>query len=308
MHSANNTFSPGVAGWLGRVHIIVLLIVASCGSPEPSAEKGPLSHPELHSDDTVLAIINGSSIYLEDLERAALAKERGEQTVEPTMSTEVFSQTLDELIDQRLLAQEALKTNLHTDHEARRRIDAARERILGNILVERYLDDRVSDAAINRLYKEQSKLLNRGEEIRVSHILRPSREDIEYIIDQLNSGKPFTELALDHSIDESSRFDGGDLGYLTADTLPDPFAEALVGLEISQLSRPFETEAGWHLARIVDRRTTPTPSLDALRPDIINFLTFDEIQKLLQKLRTQAEIEVLVDGPPEQKPTDPKLR
>ncbi|HMP63452.1 MAG TPA: peptidylprolyl isomerase, partial [Phenylobacterium sp.] len=71
------------------------------------------------------------------------------------ISSDLFRRVLDEVIDQKLLAAEALKRNLDEDPVAQRRLAAARERILGDMLVESVVSNAVKENAIRGLYQEQ---------------------------------------------------------------------------------------------------------------------------------------------------------
>ena len=74
------------------------------------------------------------------------------------VSSDLFHRVLDEVVDQKLLAAEALKRKLDKDPVAQRKLAAARDRVLGDILVESVVSDAVNDNAVRGLYQEQLKL------------------------------------------------------------------------------------------------------------------------------------------------------
>ncbi len=78
------------------------------------------------------------------------------------IGSDLFRQRLDEVIDQKLLASEALKQKLDKDPVAQRRLAAARERVLGDMLVESVVEKAVNENAIRGLYAEQQKLSKRS--------------------------------------------------------------------------------------------------------------------------------------------------
>ena len=57
------------------------------------------------------------------------------------------------------------------------------------------------------------------------------------------------------------------------------------------VSEPFETEDGWLILKVDERRTTPPKTKQEMRPEIITFLTFTQISDILSELRNQADIE-----------------
>jgi len=125
----------------------------------------------------------------------------------------IFQKMLDELIDQRLLALDALRRSFDQEDETRRRLSVARERILGNVLVENHLKDKVSEETVRRMYDEQAGLRDRGVEIHARHILVKSENEAQSLVERLAEGADFTGLAKEFSEDEGSRDKGGDLGY-----------------------------------------------------------------------------------------------
>ena len=118
-------------------------------------------------------------------------------------------------MDQRLLALDAIEADLDKDREARLRLAAARERILGNLRVERHLQEVVTEDAIKRLYEEQSKLAARGDEVRARHILVADKSRAEELLASLETGEDFAKLAEANSLDKASASRGGDLGSVS---------------------------------------------------------------------------------------------
>ena len=201
---------------------------------------------------------------------------------------------LDEVIDQKLLAAEALERNLDEDPVAQRRLAAARERILGDMLVESVVSDAVNENAIRSLYQEQLKLARQSEEIRARQIVVATQEEGEAIKNLLATGASFEALAMERSTDAATRFNGGDLGYFTTDVMPEAYEDALKTAKAGEVVGPFEVEGGWAVVRIEDRRLEEPITLEAARPQIIRFLTYDQVRDLLEKLRGRAKVETLI--------------
>ena len=139
------------------------LLLAACGQNKV-AEKPP------EPGDTAVARVNGQVIWASDVKREAVAQGLISEGEPLDISSEVFRQRLDEVIDQKLLAAEATKRKLDKDPIAQRRLAAARERILGDMLVEGVVEKAVTEDAIRKLYAEQQKLSKRSEEIRARQI------------------------------------------------------------------------------------------------------------------------------------------
>lgn len=279
-----------------RVFCILLLTVTgtACG-PEPrrTADDFESGQPVLSLDelDPVVARVEGTMIRRSDVEREAQAQ-HGEDTVPaPAMGSPEFDRVLEELIDQRLLALEARRRGLHQSEEARRRLALAEERILGNVLVETAIADAVTEETIRRIYDEQIRLIPLGEEVRARHILVQTEEEAIAIKALIDQGRDFAELAVAMSEDQATRLEGGDLGYFSREGILPAFGAVAFATPRGEVSQPFRTEFGWHVLTVVDRRRQPPPSLEALRPNIARFYTFDQLEALIEGLREAAEIE-----------------
>ena len=263
------------------------LLLAACGQNKV-AEKPP------EPGDTAVARVNGQVIWASDVKREAVAQGLISEGEPLDISSEVFRQRLDEVIDQKLLAAEAAKRKIDKDPIAQRRLAAARERILGDMLVEGVVEKAVTEDAIRKLYAEQQKLSKRSEEIRARQILVGTQAEAESIKKLLASGASFDALAMERSTDQATRFNGGDLGYFTLDVMPEAYGVALKDAQKGALVGPFAAEGGWVLVRVEDKRTEEPITLEAARPQIVRFLTYDQVRDILEKLRGSAKVEMLI--------------
>ncbi|WP_439633402.1 peptidylprolyl isomerase [Glycocaulis sp.] len=236
-------------------------------------------------EDSVVAEVGTTVIYASDVRREIAARSLHDHPANVAPSDPVFQQVLSELTEQRLLALEALRRGMDRDIEARRRLAAAEERILGNILVETVVANSITDEAIERIYQEQNRLAPRVEEVRASHILVTTREEAEEVARLLAEGEDFAQLARQVSQDPGTRLDGGDLGYFTRDGMVQAFSRQAFATETGETSEPFQTDYGWHVLRVTDRRVQPRPGLESLRGNIVRFLTLEGIQTLLDTVR-----------------------
>ncbi|MDG5786403.1 peptidylprolyl isomerase [Evansella sp. AB-P1] len=94
---------------------------------------------------------------------------------------------------------------------------------------------------------------DRGEEVEARHIVVSDEETALDLIDQIEAGEDFAELAQEHSIDPGSAQEGGDLGFFKRGTMLVPFEEAAFHLEIGEISGPVRTQYGYHVIEVTDR-------------------------------------------------------
>ena len=257
---------------------------------------GRAAPPE--AGDTALARVGDSTVYASDVKREAVAQGQIGAGEPLDQSSPLFRRLLDELVDQRLLAEEAVRRGLDDDPATQRRLAAARERVLADTLVENVVAGATNEAEIRALYDDTQRLQRRSEEIRARQIVTATEAEARAALGQLAAGAPFEQLAMERSTDAATRFNGGDLGYFTLDIMPEPYAAALQGAAAGRVVGPFRTEAGWVLLRVEDRRPEQPNTLEEVRPQLVRFLTFDRIRQLLEELRGKAKIQVLLDGAP----------
>lgn len=281
-----------VGSWLARCVVLMALPLAACGDGG-SVSDDPFGPAIVRLGDAVAAEVDGTPIYVSDVRREGVAQGLIDRSDPLGPGSTLYDQLLDELIDQRLLALEAMRRGLDDTDEARRRVAAARERILGNILVETVVDSAVTEDGVRRMYEEQVDLVELGDEVRARHILVDTIEEAQEIIQLLNDGADFAELALDRSKDQQTRLEGGDLGYFTPDMVTSAFARAAFDTPVGRVSEPFRSEYGWNVLKVEDRRADEPPTFEEMRPRIVRFMTFDEIQRLIDVLSGSAEVRVI---------------
>ncbi len=268
------------------------LALSACQGASIVDEKTPLDTKIVRLGDTVVAQVSGTSIFLSDVEHAALIKGKMQPGQIITPKDAVFQTTLDELIDQRLLALEALRRSLDQNNEARRRLAAARERILATVVIEKLITEKVTDESVQRMYDEQKALQGNAEQVRARQIVVGTEEKAQELKKLVESGGNFSALAKEFSIDQSTGDIGGDLGYFTQNSIEEAIAKVAFTLEKGKISEPFEASGGWHILTVLDRRALPRPTLEAIRPEIVNLMTYEEIQKFLKFLRASSDIQL----------------
>ena len=89
-------------------------------------------------------------------------------------------------------------------------------------------------------------------EIRASHILVKTEEEANKLYDEIINGRDFAEVAGEVSLCPSGH-NGGDLGFFGRGMMVKPFEDAAFSLEKGEISKPVETQFGWHLILLTDK-------------------------------------------------------
>ncbi|HEX6859659.1 MAG TPA: peptidyl-prolyl cis-trans isomerase [Caulobacteraceae bacterium] len=270
----------------------VCLLLAGCG------QKGGDERPP-QPGDAAVARVDGKVVWASDVKREAVAQGLIGEGEPLDQSSQMFRQVLDQVVDQKLLAAEALDRKLDKDPQAQRRLAAARERVLADLLVEGVVEKAVSEDAIQKLYQEQLKLSSQSEEIRGRQIVVAGQAEAQAIKKALTGGASFEALAMERSTDVATRFNGGDMGYFTMDVMPETYQAALQDATAGQVVGPFAVEGGYAVVKVEDRRAEAPVTLEAARPQIVRFLTYDQVRDLLEKLRGKAKVQTLLKPAPQ---------
>ena len=244
--------------------------------------------------DVAAARVDGKTIWVSDIKREAVALGLIGEGEPLDTSSDIFRQMMDEVIDQRLLASEAMRQKLEKDPSAQRQLAAARDRVMGDLLIDSTVAEAVTEANIRGLYEAQQRLARRTEEIRARRIVLATAAEVEAVKRLVAAGGSFEALAMERSRDAATRFNGGDLGYFTTDIMPEAYEAALKGARPGQLIGPFPVDGGFALLRVEDVRPEQPVALEAARPQIVRFLTYDRIRDLLERLRAKAKVETLL--------------
>ena len=112
----------------------------------------------------------------------------------------------------------------------------------------------VSPEQIQARFDQEAESADTAVSRQAAHILlaEPSAELLAEIQSKLDAGDDFAALATEYSEDFGAAETGGDLGYTTGDTFPEPFEAALAQLEVGQVSTAVETDAGTHFIKLLD--------------------------------------------------------
>ena len=124
-----------------------------------------------------------------------------------------------------------------------------------------------------------------------------TKKFLQQIKNQVLAGENFEQLAKAHSEDKSSALDGGNLGWSTPGMFVPEFEATMNNIAIGEISEPFESQFGWHILQVTDRRQQDF-SEEILRnraQNLIRQRKYDEeLQVWLQEIKDEAFIEIKI--------------
>jgi peptidyl-prolyl cis-trans isomerase C len=260
------------------------------------------------------------------------------QPVPPDRRNEIYRNALNRLVDMKLLSQEVKARGLHGDEQAvageiqsiRGRFPTqeefnkalaaqglTEEKLKAEMLTQTSITKMmeaetatataVSDADVKDFYDKNPDRFKRPEQVRASHILfktegddaakKKARASAESVLKQAKSGKDFAALAKQHSSDGSAP-QGGDLGFFVKEQMVPEFSNAAFAMQPGQISDIVESQFGYHIIKVTERKAPETIALDEVAPQVKQYLTQQRQQQrgeaFVKQLRDKAKIEVLI--------------
>ena len=272
---------------------------------------GPLS-AAAQDENPVVATVNGEEIRRDEvIDAIRRMPPQLQQQIQQIPPDVLLPGLAREVAIDRLIAARGYADNLQDSDEIKQRVAEAERNIVRDFWLEQSIEERMSEEAVATAYEEfvaEYLVANPPvDEVRARHILVETEDAGKALIERLKAGEDFAELAMELSTGPTGP-NGGDLGYFTKDRMVPEFGEAAFSMDAGEYSEtPVQTDFGWHVILVEDRRLTQPPALDDVRGQIEGRLADQYVQEIRADLLEAAEIVVFgPDGEPlETGSTDP---
>lgn len=281
-------------GFFGALLLIFLMyevvLAEEVASPSPETQE---------AERKIVAEVNGEPIYLEDLERIWNSLPEAYRTQFPGGIRDL----LEQFIRQVLLLQEARKMGLDSDPEVIRQIEEMKKQILIREIIKREIIDKVqvSEEEIQKEYNANPTQYTEPEQVKARHIMVSSREKAEAILAELQTGRPFEEVAREKS-ESPDALGGGSMGYIKRGDLDPEIEKVLFELAPGNYSDIIEINGGFHIFLVEEHMKPRLKELSEVREEIIARLTpqkqQDAFEKWIEELKSKAEIAIIEENLP----------
>jgi peptidyl-prolyl cis-trans isomerase C len=257
----------------------------------PAPAKPEVARPDMENKSRVVARVNGHEITVREIEIAA--DDLGGQLPEIPANMR-YPFIVEYLIERHLLAQAAVAEGVADSDEYKQRLAFYQAKALRDAYFSAKLRPLVTEEEVKAAYDRESAKVKTELRARARHILVATEAEAQAVIDRLEKGEKFEELAKQISIDGSKEY-GGDLGYFTAAEMVPEFSKAAFALKPGQLSKPVKTSYGWHVIRVEEFKEGGPQPYDQVKGPIRSVLLREKVQTKVFQLREKAQIEVLDD-------------
>jgi peptidyl-prolyl cis-trans isomerase C len=234
------------------------------------------------ADDPIVARVNGVAIKQSDLDFAASELGGRLANYSPQDRKKLL---VGYVIEIELMAGAAVKDNLDKKDSFADRVKYHTRRALANAYFDASIRDAVSEDAAKETYREKFKP---QQQVHARHILVATEAEAKDVAERLKKGEDFTALATEKSKDSTK---GGDLGFIARGQTVKPFEDAAFGLDVGQISEPVQSQFGWHIIKVEEKRDQPPPPFEQVKEPIIAQLAQQKAQEVVTGLRDSATIE-----------------
>ncbi|HLR53874.1 MAG TPA: peptidylprolyl isomerase [Pseudogracilibacillus sp.] len=257
--------------------------LAACGADDSNEKIAETENGSVTKDEFYEAMkeVSGSDVLKELIinevleEKYDVSDEEVDEQIEELKDE--IGDSFDELLEQQGLTEDELRDDLKS-----------------NLLQQEALaeDIDISDEEIEEYYE------NMQTEIKARHILVEDEETAEKVVDKLDDGDDFADLAKEYSEDSSAE-DGGDIGFFTVGQMVPEFEEAAYKLDKDEVSEPVQSEYGFHIIEVLDKEDVDEDigSLEDNEKEIRQAIVEqkvdpEEAQVKIQELVEESDIEI----------------
>lgn len=289
---------------------VLILLLAGCGSVETNTQGGILDAGSVLSEGpgtgatpagTPTAGATGAEKPAETLDSAAakldsetvaiigkyvltkqkyrIITEYMRQKFDYTLTKEQEKEFIEFIVNKKLMAMEGKALGYADREDIKIKYDWDFDDILSHIY---YVENVEKKTAVNSSQASDYYEKNKGDftEIKAQHILVKSRDMAKNLYKRLIQGESFDELAKKYSEDETTKANGGNLGFFAKGVMVQEFEDAAFSLGKDAVSEPVKTSYGWHVIKILDKRQ----------------ISFDDSKDRIMKMMKEKKIKEVFDA------------
>ena len=284
------TFSPSRLARTASV--LALMLAAGLAAPafaQDAAPAAPAAEAPAVSPDAIVATVGGEPITEADLSFAAedLTQELGQMPVDQRKAF-----LLRVLIDMKVMAKAGKDAGMADTPLFQQRLNYLEERALRRAFFAETIANAVTEEAVRADYDKFVADFVPADEIRASHILVATEEEAKTVEADLAAGGDFATIAKEKSIDPGAA-NGGDLGFFGKGMMVAPFEAAAFALtDVGQVSAPVQSQFGWHVIRLEEKRQSTPPAFEQVASQLQQQLLMNTFDDTVARLMDGVAIDI----------------
>lgn len=242
----------------------------------------------------VVARVEGKDITEEDVLR--FLEEIGPQVAMQFQSPDGMQQIVNEMVNQELLLLDAKENKIDEDEEFVKVMETTKENLLKGYAFSKVIRDEIVTTEEAESYFETFKKDFEKETVNASHILVETEEKANEILQLLNEGKDFKELAMEYS-SCPSRDQGGELGEFGRGAMVPEFENAAFAMGAGEISQPVKTDFGYHIIKLNSKTEAGDTKFEdvaaEVRSEAQRIKQQNAYKKKLEELGAKYKVEIL---------------
>lgn len=233
---------------------------------------------------TAETIASINSVNIEESEVQRYVDQSVAQGAENT--AELRAQILNNLVLKEVLLQEAERRGLDLEATFQMRLEELRAELLTSTLIKSLTEEiDVSEEEIRKLYDVRADILSAENQYDLQVIVAKTKQSAMKVIDMIDDGADFAEVARNFSIDSSS-VDGGMVGWRLPSELIRDLANVIVNLPLQKVTNyPIQSNQGWYVVRVNAMRPFEMPVYEQIKPNLSDEILREKLQKSITVLR-----------------------
>jgi peptidyl-prolyl cis-trans isomerase C len=235
----------------------------------------------------VVAKVDGKEITRVDVYRFIQTMP---QNVQQLPASAVYPMAMEQVINTRIVQNKADAANVAETEAYKMELEMAKQQLARNVYLQEQVNERITEDKLTAAYEDYAGQMPQVEERRARHILVESESKAQAVIERLNKGGDFAELAQELSTGPTAPT-GGDLGYFAEQEMVPEFSQKVFSMKEGEVTKePVQTQFGWHVVKLEDVRERPKPTFEQMRPALEAELRRQALTELLEDWRADVEV------------------
>lgn len=282
--------------------VLVVLVVVAVGAVaylsgqmagEQMKDDIPLITAQSESEDTndatnpVVAIVNGENVRRNTVLEFITTLPENLRVVP---MDQLYPMALEQVISNQIIESKVENADLKNNQDVQKQLAQAKQQIMRSVYIQQEVEKRITDERLQEAYEAYKEGFPEIEEVKARHILVKEEGKAKEIIQKLNDGADFAELAKEHSTDATSE-SGGDLGYFVQKDVVPEFGEAVYALEEGTYTKePVKSAFGYHVIKLEDKRMRSPAEFEEAKEFLESTLRRNLLEQVVRDWRQEAQI------------------
>ncbi len=255
-------------------------------APAAPVAAGPAAAAPVDADP-VVAIVNGEMIRASDV--IYLYQTLGESVRQMSFDL-LYPQLVQSAVERKIAAQKATAAKIDQRADVQKRFQFWHERVLEETMLNEAVERALTPEALQKAYADLLTREAGQEEVAVKHILFDNPEAAIAVVKELDAGGNFDAILA--RVTEQGIGRGGPMEHFKRDEILEAFAAAAFKMRTGEYTTtPVQSEFGFHVILVTDRRITPPPPFeqvqDQLRADLGRRLVDEFYEDLVAGVEVQ---------------------